>query len=245
MERLGERTVMETTIIHLKVNNMRGCNISLNQLADFSQGSQAKKRNIIKQQKTPNSFKIAYYQLAKARIKKAMANKGDIQPVLDGIAELKGKTLTKERQINDRIVSLDALQRFVSLQIPSILKEYNYQVLKKIESKSIFIRGVEVIVSPDLIIEIEINGKKYLGAVKTHISKGNAFDMKQQLYVASTLHKYLKTEVAKNGELVLPELCISIDIFGSGIVTSPADISKKIKDIEVMCEEISKMWDAA
>lgn len=224
---------------------MRGCNISLNQLADFSKGSEAKKRNIIKQQKTPNSFKIAYYQLAKARIKKVMANKGDIQPVLDGISELKGKALTKQRQINDRIVSLDALQRFVSIQIPSLLKDYDYKVLKNIETKSTYIRGVEVIISPDLIIEIEINGEKYLGAIKTHIAKGNAFDVKQQSYVASMLHKYLKTEVAKNGELVLPELCISIDVFGNGIVTSPVDISNKIKDIEVMCDEIRNLWDAA
>lgn len=224
---------------------MRGCNISLNQLADFSQGTDAKKRNIIKQQKTPNSFKIAYYQLAKARIKKVIANKGDIQPVLDGIEELKGKTLTKQRQINDRIVSLDALQRFVSFQIPSLLKNYEYKVLKNVESKSIFIKGVEVIVSPDLIIEIEIDNKKYLGAVKTHISKGNKFDTKQQIYVASALHKYLESEVAKDGEIVLPELCISIDVFGDGIVTSPKNITNKIKDIEVMCEEVKKLWDAA
>lgn len=245
MERLGKRTVMASISIHLKVSKMRGCNISLNQLADFSQSSDAKKRNIIKQQKTPNSFKIAYYQLAKARIKKTMANKGDIQPVLDGINELKGKAVTKPRQVNDRIVSLDALQRFVGIQIPSLLKDYDYKILKNVESKSIFIRGVEVIVSPDLIIEIVINGKKYLGAIKTHIAKGNAFDVKQQLYVASTLHKYLKTEVAKKGELVLPELCISIDVFGYGIVTSPVDISNKIKDIEVMCDEIRNLWDAA
>jgi hypothetical protein len=224
---------------------MRGCSISLNQLADFSQSTLAKKRSIIKQQKTPNSFKIAYYQLAKARIKKVIANKGDIQPVLDGIEELKSKTLTKPRQINDRIVSLDALQRFVSFQIPSLLKDYEYKVLKNVESKSIVIKGVEVIVSPDLIIEIEIDDKKYLGALKTHISKGNKFDRKQQTYVASALHKYLESEVAKIGEVVLPELCISIDIFGEGIVTSPINITEKINDIEVMCEEIRKMWDAA
>lgn len=224
---------------------MRGCNISLNQLADFSKGSDAKKRRIINQQKTPNTFMMSYYQLAKARIKKSIANNGDIQPVLDGIEELKKRSLTKPRQISDKIVSLEALQRFISFQIPSILKNYNYNILKKVESKSIFIKGVEVIISPDLIIEIEIEGKKYLGAVKTHISKGNKFDQKQQLYVASALHKYLETEIAKKGELVLPELCLSIDVFGDGIISSPKDISSKIRDIEVMCEEIKTMWEAA
>ena len=224
---------------------MRGCNISINQLADFSKSTLANKRSIINQQKMPNTFKTAWYQLAKARIKKVIANKGDIKPVLDGIEELKRRTVTKKRQVNDRIVSLDALQRFVSFQIPSLLKNYDYKVLKNVESKSIFIKGVEVIVSPDLIIEIDIDNKKYLGALKTHISKGKKFDRKQQLYVATALHKYLESEVAKNGEIVLPELCLSIDIFGEGIVTSPVNISDKIKDMEVICEEVKKMWDAA
>lgn len=224
---------------------MRGYNISINQLADFSKSSEAQKKSIIRQQKTPNTFKTAWYQLAKARIKKVMANKGDIQPILDGIEVLKNKTLTKKRQINDRTVSLDAMQRFINLQIPNLLKDYDYKVLKNAESKSIYVKGVEVIVSPDLIIEIEIEGKKYLGAVKTHISKGNKFDKNQQLYVASALHKYLETEIAKNGELVLPELCLSIDVFGDGIISSPKDISTKIRDIEVMCEEIKSMWEAA
>ncbi|CAM3757242.1 hypothetical protein FLSA109164_13085 [Flavobacterium saliperosum] len=224
---------------------MRGCSISLNQLADFSQGSDAKKRNIIKQQKTPNSFKIAFYQMPRARFKKAIANKGDIQPILDGMEELKRKTLTKKRQVSDRMVSLEAMQRFCGLQIPNLLKEYEYSVLKKVESKSIFVNGVEVIVSPDLIIEIVIDNVKYLGAVKIHISKGNTFDRRQQVYIACALNKYLETEVAKNGEIVLPELCISIDVFGDGIVASPQNISNRMKDIEVICEEVKQMWDAA
>lgn len=52
------------------------------------------------------------------------------------------------------------------------------------------------------------------------------------------------SQVAKNGEIVLPELCISIDVFGEGIVTSPVNITDKIKDIEVICEEIKMLWDA-
>lgn len=245
MERLEKRTAMAMIIIHQRARVMRGYNISLNQLADFSKSSEAQKKNIIKQQKTPNTFKTAWYQLAKARIKKAMANKGDIQPILEGIEVLKSKTLTKKRQISDRTVSLDAMQRFINFQIPSLLKDYDYKVLKKIESKSIFIKGVEVIVSPDLIIEIEIDGKKYLGAVKTHISKGKKFDSRQQGYVASTIYKYLESEVAQNDHIVLPELCISIDVFGEGLVTSTKNINDKMKDIEIICEEVKQLWDAA
>jgi hypothetical protein len=224
---------------------MREINISINQLADFSKSSDAKKRNIVKQQKNPNTFKIAYYQLAKARIKKAMSNKGDIEPILKGIDELKNRTLTKKRQINDRVVSLDAMQRFISLQIPDLLKDLEYKVIKNTNSKSININGVEVIVSPDIIIQAEIDGKQYLGGIKIHIAKENKFDREQQSYVASTIQKYLENVVAKNDEVIMPELCLSIDIFGEGIVSAPKNIDSKIKDLEIICDEIKKMWFAA
>ncbi|OWP75949.1 hypothetical protein [Flavobacterium oreochromis] len=224
---------------------MREINISINQLADFSKSSDAKKRNIVKQQKNPNTFKIAYYQLAKARIKKAMSNKGDIEPILKGIEELKTRTLTKKRQINDRVVSLDAMQRFISLQIPDLLKDLEYKVIKNVNSKSITINGVEVIVSPDIIIQAEIEGKQYLGGIKIHIAKENKFDREQQSYVASTIQKYLEKVVAKNDEVIMPELCLSIDIFGEGIVSAPKNIDSKIKDLEIICDEIKKMWYAA
>jgi hypothetical protein len=224
---------------------MREINISINQLADFSKSSDAKKRNIVKQQKNPNTFKIAYYQLAKARIKKAMSNKGDIEPILKGIEELKNRTLTKKRQINDRVVSLDAMQRFISLQIPDLLKDLEYKVIKNTNSKSITINGVEVIVSPDIIIQAEIDGKQYLGGIKIHIAKENKFDKEQQSYVASTIQKYLEKVVAKNDGVIMPELCLSIDIFGEGIVSAPKNIDSKIKDLEIICDEIKKMWYAA
>lgn len=219
--------------------------ISINPLADFSKSTDSQKKSIVKQQKNPNPFKIAYYQLPKARIKKAMASKGDLKPVLDGIDELKKRVPVKKRQISDRIVSLEALQRFVSFQIPTLLKDYDYTILRGIEKKSITINGVEINISPDLTIEIEINNQKFLGAVKTHISKAKKFDRKQQTIVATALFKYLEKEVAKNGEIVLPELCISIDVFGSGIVSAPDDIDGKVNEIEMICEEIKQVWDAA
>lgn len=219
--------------------------ISINPLADFSKSTESQKKSIVKQQKTPNTFKIAYYQLPKARIKKSMANKGDLKPILDGIDELTKRIPVKKRQINDRIVSLEALQRFVGFQIPNLLKDYDYKVLKGIEKKTISLNGVEINISPDLIIEIELDNQKYLGAVKTHISKLKKFDTRQQIYVATAINRYLETEVATNGEIVLPELCISIDVFGNGLVSSPVNINDKIKELELICEEVKQVWDAA
>lgn len=218
--------------------------LSINQLADFANATESKKKNIINQQKTPNPFKISYYQLAKARIKKSMATKGDLEPVLKGIEELKNRTVTKKRQVSDKVVSLDAMQRFVSMKIPNLLKDYNYKIIKDVYSKSTLFNGVEIIVSPDLIIEIDINGKKFYGGIKIHIAKGNKFDTKQQAYVATAIKKYLQETISQNEENVLSELCMSIDIFGHGIISAPEEISSKIKDMEILCEEVKRLWYA-
>lgn len=219
--------------------------ISINQLADFFNGTDAKKRSIIRQQKTPNTFKVSYYQLAKARIKKSLANNGDIDPILKGIDELKNRKPEKKRQINDRIVSLEAMQRFITMQIPSLLKDSDYEIIKKVDSKSVIMNGVEVIISPDLIIKTKINDRVLIGGIKLHISKGNKFDIKQQSIVANMMSNYLKNVVAKKDEIVMPELCLSLDLFGYGIISAFENTDNALKDIEVICEEIKIMWSAA
>lgn len=219
--------------------------ISINQFADFYNGTEAKKKSIIRQQKTPNTFKVSYYQMCKARIKKSLEKKGDVQPVLDGINELHKRLLTKPRQINDRTVSLEAMEKFLKLQIPKILKEFDYEILKKPEIRIINLRGVDVIVSPDLIIKMVIDEKVHYGGVKLHVAKSSRFNAKQQRYVATAIHNYLETVVANDNEVVLPEMCLSVDVFGDGIISAPNDPSLYLKDMEVICEEIKRLWFAA
>lgn len=219
--------------------------ISINQFADFSKGTDAKKRSIIKQQKTPNTFKMSYYQMPKARIKKSFENNGDVQPVLDGINELQKRVLTKPRQINDRTVSLEAMEKFLKMQIPKIFKDMDYEILKKPKIRTLEISGVDVIVSPDLIVKVEIDGVIHYGGVKIHIAKGSKFDSRQQRYVATAIHNYLETVVASEDEVVLPEMCLSVDVFGAGIISAPNDLESYIRDMEVICEEIKTLWFAA
>ncbi len=227
------------------MNRAGNYNISINQLADFSKGTEAKKRAIIRQQKNPNPLKVFWYQLAKARIKKSISERGDLEPILLGIDELKTRQPKNKRQATDRNVSVEAMERYIKMQIPNLLKDYEYEILKRPKIKSILINGVELIVSPDLVLKLHMDGVDYIGGVKIHISKHNTFDGKQQSYVASAVHRYLETIVAKDEQEVLPELCLSIDIFRGSLVSAPTNIDERIRDIEVICEEVKKMWYAA
>ncbi|WP_276168476.1 hypothetical protein [Zobellia alginiliquefaciens] len=219
--------------------------ISINQVADFINSSFAKKKRIIRQQKEPNPFRIAYYQLPKARIRKSVERSGDLEPILLGIEELKRRTLLKPRQINDRKVSLEAMRRFLSMSFPTILKNGKYEVIKKPPIRSIFINGVEVIISLDVILKMSIDGKTHLGGLKIHIAKTNVFDYSQQKAIAVSIYKYLNDVVANEGEIVNPKLCFSLDVFGRGIVSAPLNIYETLGDVEMICEEIKSLWTAA
>ncbi|GGW58723.1 hypothetical protein DFQ11_101952 [Winogradskyella epiphytica] len=219
--------------------------ISVNQLADFATGSEAKRRRIIRQQKVPNKFRVSYYQLAKARMKKAIEKHGDLEPVFKGIEELISRKPEKQRQAIDRMVSIEAMARFVNLKLPNLLCNIPHEVIKNPEIKSIIINGVEIIISPDVIIRLELDGKKYLGAVKIHVSKNNVFDAVQSRYVSTLLYKYLKDGIAKQEEEVIEELCLSIDVFGDSVISVPKNIDTSIRDVFQLCEEVKTIWNAA
>lgn len=219
--------------------------ISINQLAAFSKATEAGKRRIIKQQKQPNKFLVAWYQLPKARIRKAIANNCDLEPILKGIEELKLRKPEKPRQVLDREVSLEALKRFVKIKLPSLLKNVPHEVIKKVETKSIIINGVEIIISPNVIYKLKLDGKTYVGAVKVHISKSNVFDNKQSRYISSLVYRYLKEVVIGEGEEVIEELCLSIDVFGERVIQTPNNLPKAITDIEILCEEVKSIWNVA
>lgn len=222
---------------------MRNPYISINQMADFYGSSESVKRRIIKQQVTPNKFLVQWYQLSKARIKKSIELKGSIQPILDAIDILTKRNPSNDRQKNDKQVSLEALDRFVKMKLPSILKDVDYEIIKP-KRKTLDVNNLEILVAPDVVIKGNLKGEIVIGAIKIHISKSKPFDHKKSSLVASTIYEYLKTQVAEVGELVLPELCVCLDVFSGRAVQAPDDHSSTFFEIEQICSEIKELIEA-
>ncbi|WP_412987757.1 hypothetical protein [Pontimicrobium sp. IMCC45349] len=219
--------------------------ISINQLADFSNATESKKKRILKQQKKPNPFLIPWYQLAKSRIKKVIVTNGDLKPIELGIEELKSRIPKNQRQSIDKQVSIEALRLFKEVRLPQMLKDFSYEIVKKGKIKSIYMNGVEVIISPDVIYRVEINGRKFLGGVKLHVAKGNIFDNKQLRYISTLIYKYLNEVIAQKDEEVLKDLCLSLDVFGQRVISAPNNIQKSLHDINRYCDEIKTLWSVA
>lgn len=218
--------------------------ISINRLAEFSGATESGRRRIITEQISPNPFKTPWYQLSKARMKQSLRANGDLQPIYDGINTLMNRVTNNPRQLNDKTVSLEALQRFIQMKLPDILGKIDYTIMKA-ETNSVMIEDVEVIVAPDLIIKGTLNGRVVIGGIKIHISKAKPFDFKKSVYVASIIHKFLVDRVAKSGEIVMPELCFSLDVFGERIVPAPDNTETIMSEISDICLGIKRTWKVA
>lgn len=223
---------------------MKECKISINQFANFSKSTEKGKKRIIAQQLSPDRFRIAWYQLTKAKVKKSIEDKGDLQPIFDGINILKNRIPISDHQKWDRQVSLEALERFVELQIPHYFKQLDFEVIKPKE-KTLQFEDVNFIISPDLVVNGNYKGKTIYGGVKIHISKGKPFDLQQSKLVSHLIYEYLKNEVAEHPSQVLPEFCLSIDIFGNRIVSADETDNTIKEEIKALCSELKELFEAA
>ncbi len=217
--------------------------ISVNRIAEFPGATSKRKLKIIEEQKSPNKVKMFWYQLAKARIRKYFELKGDLQPLLDGIEQLKSRVPEKKNQKSDQMVSIEALQRFISMKKDNLLDGLEYEIYRPKE-KHFTIYGLEIIVAPDIVFKAKIDNQIALGAIKFHISKSKPFDIHKSRRVSTTIHKYL-TSIAKENEIVIPELCICIDLFGERIVSAPDNLDVYSSELKLTCSEILNNWNAA
>jgi hypothetical protein len=219
--------------------------ISINQLMDFEKASDSKKLRIIRDQKSPKVIRVGWYQTPRASIKKSLISNVDETPILEGIEKLKNKILSKPQQITNKMVSLEALEHFMNIKMPQILKNHEFEVIKEKKFKSTIINDVEVLVSPDIIYKIKMDDQIYLGAVKLHISKNNVFTYSQTSKVAAILNQYCEELAIRHSAHVMPQLCLCIDVFGERIVSSPKNQSQALREVQIICDEVKRFWPAA
>lgn len=224
---------------------MKEIKISANQLATFPEGTEAKKKSIIRQQKTPSPIIVARYAKARSRMKKTYSDKGNIKHVVDGIEELKKIIPETDWKRNDKMVSIEALTRFLRMELPVFLEDVPYEVLSKPKISYIIVKGVKIIVSPDIIVRIKIDGKYYLGAIKIRIAKSSLFTTKQSRRIATMIHKYLEDAVANEEDVVSKEMCVALDVFHNSTITAPRKMKRIFSEIENSCEEIKALWSVA
>ena len=219
--------------------------ISINPLIDFFKGSESKKKKVIRSQKEHSVIMVGWHQTSRACIKKSLSLNGDKTPIIEGSNRLRSKVVEKPRQVQNKFVSLEGMQKYLNMEIPEMLKNHNLNIIKKRNVKSTFIKGVEITVSPDIVFTMDYKGKRYIGGVKIHLSKGNVFENKELKIAATILYKYISEIADEYDAIPLSEICYSMDVFGERIVSSPRRPERILSQVENICEEIKRFWNVA
>ena len=222
---------------------MKNFYISVNQFAEFSSGTLATKKRILKQQVTPNKFLLPWYQTARGAMKRYFKNVNNSTPLDDAIEILMTRDADSKRKQIDKRVSIEALNELKSFAFPLLLRNIEFEIIKP-AIKNVFINNVSIIVAPDVVLKATYNGEVIYGAIKIHICKTKPFDESQSVYVASLIRKYLEKAIPNGEGKVLPELCLCLDIFGGRITPASTKSSKLNSDIRTICEELKSLWAA-
>jgi len=219
--------------------------LSINQLAVFFSGTENKRKRIIEQQKIPNKFLLPWYQQAKAGMKRYFTDINEIGPILKTIDLIVKKPATEKKwtQTNKQ-VSIEALRRLLEMKMPSILRNNPYEIIKP-QDKTVDIYGLNIIVAPEVIIKVNIEGRSVYGAIKFHISKSKPFSNEQASITTSIIYEYVKKKVVGRDGIVIPELCFSLDVFGNGLIHAPLNTKQNIMALKPICKQVIELWDAA
>lgn len=217
-------------------------NISINQLAVFIPAEEGKRLTIIKQQKKPNTFKVAPYSTARSSMKNFVKNGFSIESIRFGVEKLQGRQSTSDYQKRDIQNSIEALRKFLELQFPADFKNLKIEFVKTNDG-FLALQNLNVIVSPDIIIKGEKNGITFYGGLKFHIAKGKIFTHSESEYAATAIYMFLKQKF--KGESINPNYCLSVEVFGGRITPAPDNPILHISLLKKACIELVKLWEAA
>tara|TARA_R100000935_G_scaffold39159_1_gene60599 strand:+ start:1386 stop:2048 length:663 start_codon:yes stop_codon:yes gene_type:complete len=217
--------------------------IPINTLINYL-GNHNKRLQIIKVLKEDKPIQGGYYQTSRACIRKSLLSKGDTSHIFEGLERLTSKIAKNSHQELNRIYSIKALNQYLSIKIPNLLKNHQIDLIRH-KIKSTQIKDLDIQISPEIIFTMNLGDKKYLGAIKMHFSKEDIFDQNQLQTSSSLIYKYLAEISYDLNAEVLPELCFSIDVFGKSYSTCPFNNSELIQEIEKVADNINIYWKAA
>jgi hypothetical protein len=217
--------------------------ISINQLANYSSKSENGKFGVVKKQLKPSKAVVSLYSKAKKIVALSMISNGNKRLLNEGIEEFKNTYVADtDWKLKNKKGSIAALEKFLTASMPDIFNESIFESIKVSRKNSLIVSDVKIIVSPDVIIKTIIDGQAYYGAIKIHVAKKNIFDREEAKYVTTCLFQYMNDNFGKEG-VILPELCLCVDIYGGTIKYAPSETEKTIKSIEEMCNEIKSIWN--
>lgn len=217
--------------------------VSINPLIEFISASDRRKLSIVRGQKSPSTLRVAPYSTARAAIKNFIKSEYDLEQLVLAVLQLRDRDQSANWKRQDVANSIDALRHFTDMNFPSKVSKVKCTFAKSV-IRDCYMDDVLIVVAPDFIMRWEIDGVRYIGAVKLRISK-KQLDYSSGRKAAALLAHYLETSVRHECETVDYSHCLYVDVFAETIYPAPPNDTLYLEEICKACDEYAKLWRAA
>jgi len=216
--------------------------ISVNKLAEYVVSKGARQRQILRDQKFPQDFKVTYYREASEAIAKCIASN------LEDISSLELALKILEQQSPEKIgaqrrvtANVDAIETFMSM-MDNIELMGATPTLGAHAPQKLMKQNVEISVRPEIILRGKGKSKKSLvGAMKLHFPRTFPLNAESASYVSAITYEYSHSHLAGEEEAHGP-YCMVIDIGSKAVYPGIKSTVQKLKDVAAECRNIAGLW---
>lgn len=215
--------------------------ISMNKLAEYMTAHPIRRRQIVEQQKRPDTFRVARYRRARETIVRQLAtNPAGFEALQVGIQALEAAEPTTEWQEQDGELSIEALQAFADIEHGL---EAGLVLTPAGLAPKLVMAGVEVSVQPDLWVSgTDRKGRPFSGLVKLHFSKRNGLDAVAGEHAAALLQHWATLHPVAEGVPLNRKHCVVIDVLSGHCFRPPKSTVRRLHHLAVACEEVALRW---
>lgn len=217
--------------------------ISINKLGEYMTATPSRRKQILRDQKNPSTFKAARYKDAREAIveylEQGMTSEDD---ALSTAAKLRANHSGTDFTAQDRQLSAEAIEDFLPLSEEIEIGDLSVHGGNTFAVETMDFGGTKVSMRLDALLKNKETGA-IVGCVKLNFSKSSPLQEKAAEYVATALRAYLEVNFS-SPNYVDPAKCYVVDVPTGTVCSAPKANKKRLSDLTAAGEEISARWDS-
>lgn len=217
--------------------------ISINKLGEYMDASASRRKQILRDQKSPPTFKAARYRDAREAIVQFLEQGlEDDSSAMQKIEDLRNDFSGSDFIVQDRKLSADAIENFLPLSEELEVEGLTIEGGSSFATEIVNFGGTKVSMRLDAVIKNK-KGGEVVGCIKINFSKSAPLQDKSAEYVATALRAHLENNLS-HPDYVDPSLCYVVDISTGTVCCAPKANKKRLSDLVSAGEEIAARWDS-
>jgi hypothetical protein len=216
--------------------------ISINKLAQYMSADAARRERILREQKHPPAFKVAWYADASQVIRRYLMDpQHDTEILRLGSERIRMRPVASPNERQKRNDNGDAVDAFAGC-----CQQINFDDFAPEsgpESGNLMIEGVRVSVRPEVVIAGRYRGQDCRGALKVYLAKNDPLDGGGADIIGALLQRFMSIDLSED-EQCLPRHCTVIDTFRRQCFRAPTAIIRHQRNVDAACREIANRWPA-